>query len=267
MTQHPLVSPHDGFGTNVFAHVLRGKIMRIVPRENEAINETWIADRDRFGYEGIYSAERVSTPLLRADGVLVPVDWEVALAAAAEGLQRIAKEFGATATGFLASPSSTTEEFYLLARIARGIGSNHIDHRLRQLDFRAPADAPPGLGMAIADVERLQGLLVVGSNLRNEMPLLAHRVRQAAVKARANVAFLNPRRFEYLFPVAAYGEAPDDLVGALAGVVRAAAEATGNPLPAGVPDTEIDPVHRTLAAALLSGERRAVFLGTRPMRT
>jgi NADH-quinone oxidoreductase subunit G len=266
MTQQALISPHDGFGTNVFAHVLRGKIMRIVPRENEAINETWIADRDRFGYEGIYSAERVATPLLRIDGVLTPVDWEVALAAAAEGLRRAVREFGAASTGFLASPSSTAEEFFLLARIARGLGTNHIDHRLRQLDFRAPADTAPGLGMSVADVERLEGLLVVGSNLRHEMPLLAHRVRKAAVKAGAKVAFLNPRRFEYLFPVAAYLEAPDDLVGALAAVLRAAAEATGKTVPEGVPAAEVDATHRALAAALLTGERRAILLGTLAQR-
>jgi NADH-quinone oxidoreductase subunit G len=266
MTQHPLVSPHDGFGTNVFAHVLRGKIMRIVPRENEAINETWIADRDRFGFEGIYSAERVSTPLLRIDGVLTPVEWEVALAAAAEGLRRTIREFGAASTGFLASPSSTAEELFLLARIARGLGTNHIDHRLRQLDFRAPADTAPGLGLGIADVERLEGLLVVGSNLRHEMPLLAHRVRKAAVKAGAKVAFLNPRRFEYLFPVAAFGEAAEDLVGALAAVLRAAAAATGKAVPKSVPAAEVGATHRALAAALLTGERRAIFMGTLAQR-
>jgi NADH-quinone oxidoreductase subunit G len=266
MTQQALVSPHDGFGTNVFAHVLRGRIMRIVPRENEAINETWIADRDRFGYEGIYSSERVSTPLLRIEGVLTPVDWEVALAAAAEGLQRVAREFGGAATGFLASPSSTAEEFFLLGRLARGLGTNHIDHRLRQLDFRGPADIAPGLGMAVADVERLEGLLVVGSNLRHEMPLLAHRVRKAAVKAGAKVAFLNPQRFEYLFPVAAYGEAPDDLVGSLAAVLRAAAAATGRAVPDEVPAAEVGATHEALAGALLTGERRAILLGTLAQR-
>jgi NADH-quinone oxidoreductase subunit G len=82
MTQAALVSPHDAFGTNLYAHVLRGKLMRMVPRENEAINETWIADRDRFGFEGMYSADRVSQPMLRIDGALQAVDWKVALTAA-----------------------------------------------------------------------------------------------------------------------------------------------------------------------------------------
>src|SRR5271169_5752270 len=127
MTQQPLVSPHDGFGTNLYAHVLRGKLMRMVPRENEAINETWIADRDRFGFEGMYSSDRVSQPMLRIDGALQAVDWEVALAAAAEGLQKAAGARGAGAPGFLASSSATLEELYLLAQIARGLGSANID--------------------------------------------------------------------------------------------------------------------------------------------
>ncbi len=136
MTQQALVSPHDAFGTNIYAHVLRGKLMRVVPRENEEINETWIADRDRFGFEGIYSADRVSQPMVRIDGALQAVDWEVALNEAAEGLQKVAAAHGGAAAGFLASPMATVEELYLLAQIARGLGSPHIDHRLRQLDFR-----------------------------------------------------------------------------------------------------------------------------------
>ena len=266
MTQRPLVSPHDGFGTNIYAHVLRGKVMRVVPRENEEINETWIADRDRFGFEGMYSHERVSEPMVRVDGVLKPVDWEVALTAAAEGLQKVAKESGAANLGFLASPLATLEEMYLLAQIARGLGSSNIDHRLRQLDTRDAGEegAYPSLGMKIADVEALAGLLVVGSNLRHEMPLLAHRIRKAALRG-AHVAFLNPRRFEYLFPLAGYAVA-EDLVGGLAAVVRAAAAAAQREVPAGVREAPVDAVHRSLAQALSHGERRAIFLGTLAQR-
>jgi NADH-quinone oxidoreductase subunit G len=267
MTQHPLISPHDGFGTNVYAHVLRGRLMRMVPRENEELNETWIADRDRFGFEGMYSADRVTQPMLRIDGVLQPVDWEVALNAAAEGLRALTAQSGGGSAGFMASPSATLEELYLLARLARGLGSHDIDHRLRQVDFRgAGHEGPlPGLGLPIAAVERLEGLLVVGSNLRQEMPLLAHRVRKAAVKG-GKVAFLNPRRFEYLFPVAAYTVADQNLVEELAGVVRAAAAAAGKAVAAFVPVVEVGERHRSLAAALLSGERRAVILGTLAQR-
>jgi NADH-quinone oxidoreductase subunit G len=262
MSQHALVSPHDGFGTNVFAHVLRGRVMRVVPRPNDAINETWIADRDRFGFEGMYAEDRASQPMLRVDGELKPVDWEQALAAAAHGLRQAAAP-NAPSLGFLASPSSTVEELYLLARIARGLGSDHIDHRLRQLDTRASEQDPPApvLGCSLADVDRLQGLLVIGSNLRHEMPLLAHRVRKAAVKGGAKVAFINPLEFEYLFPVAASAVARSDMAATLAGVVRACADAAGKAAPAFVPAVTVSDSHRALAAALMTGERRAVWLG------
>jgi NADH-quinone oxidoreductase subunit G len=269
MTQQALVSPHDAFGTNLYAHVLRGKVMRMVPRENEAINETWIADRDRFGFEGMYSPDRVSQPMVRINGELQVVDWEVALNEAAEGLQKVAAAHGAAATGFLASPMATVEELYLLARIARGTGCANIDHRLRQLDFRAQENeaAFPSLGLKIADIEHLDGVLVIGSNLRHEMPLLAHRIRKAAVRnAGAKVAFLNPRRFEYMFPVAAYATAEADLVGELAAVVRAAAQAVNQPVPAGVAAAEVNDAHRAVVGALMNGTRHAVILGTLAQR-
>jgi NADH-quinone oxidoreductase subunit G len=268
MQQQPLVSPHDAFGTNIYAHVLRGRIMRVVPRENEEINETWIADRDRFGFEGIYSAERVTQPMLRVNGELEPVEWEVALGAAAEGLKRVRAAQGAASIGMLASPLATVEELYLLGRIARGIGTSNIDHRLRQLDFRAQdgEGAYPSLGLTIAAVERLEGILLVGSNLRHEMPLLAHRIRKAAVRNGAQVAFLNPRAFEYLFPVAAYGLAPTDMVGELTAVVRALAVASAKPVPAGLRAVAVTDAHRAIAAALLCGTRRAVILGSLAQR-
>jgi NADH-quinone oxidoreductase subunit G len=263
MTENALVSPHDGFGTNLYAHVLRGRLMRMVPCENEAINETWIADRDRFGFQGIYSEERALQPMLRVNGELQPATWEAALAAAAEGLKNASASHGGEALGFLASPMATVEELYLLAGIAGGLGSRNIDHRLRQLDFRSQDREGhyPGLGLPISEVERLEGALFIGSNLRQEMPLLAHRVRKAAVRGGAKIGFLNPRRFEYLFPVAAYGLAERDFVGELAAVVRAAAEAAGKPLPASLANSPLTDTHRALAAALLCGARRAVILG------
>jgi NADH-quinone oxidoreductase subunit G len=267
MNQAALVSPHDAFGTNLFAHVLRGRLMRMVPRENEEINETWIADRDRFGFEGMYSGDRISQPMLRVGGALQAVDWEVALNAAAEGLQKSAAGNPA-ATGFLASPMSTIEELYLLAQVARGLGCANIDHRLRQLDFRAQEnEAPyPHLGLKIADVERLEGVLIVGSDLRREMPMLAHRIRKAAVTGGAQVAFLNPRRFELMFPVAGYVTAETDMVGELTALVHAAAGAAGRPVPAGVGTATVSDAHRTLIGALSHGARHAVILGTLAQR-
>ncbi|HEY2464876.1 MAG TPA: NADH-quinone oxidoreductase subunit NuoG [Steroidobacteraceae bacterium] len=262
MNQAALVSPHDAFGTNLYAHVLRGKLMRMVPRENEDLNETWIADRDRFGFEGMYSADRVSQPMLRIDGNLQAVDWEVALNAAAEGLQRIAA-VGQSAAGYLASPMATTEELFLLAQIARGLGCNNIDHRLRQLDFRAQEnEAPyPHLGLKIAEVEQLEGVLIVGSDLRHEMPMLAHRIRKAAIKGGAQVAFLNPRRFDYMFPVAGY-VAETEMLAELNALVHAAAGAANKPVPAGVGDARVTDAHKSVVAALSHGSRRAVILGT-----
>jgi NADH-quinone oxidoreductase subunit G len=266
MTQAALVSPHDAFGSNLYAHVLRGKLMRMVPRENEDLNETWIADRDRFGFEGMYSADRVSQPMLRINGNLQAVDWEVALNAAAEGLQGVAAADKA-ATGYLASPMATLEELYLLAQIARGLGCSNIDHRLRQLDFRAQENeaAYPHLGLKIADVERLEGVLVVGSDLRHEMPLLAHRIRKAAIKGGAQVAFLNPRRFDYMFPIAGY-VAATDMVQELTALVHAAADAAGKPVPAGAGAATVTDAHKSLIGALSHGSRRAVILGTLAQR-
>ncbi|HEX3397266.1 MAG TPA: NADH-quinone oxidoreductase subunit NuoG [Steroidobacteraceae bacterium] len=265
MTQAALVSPHDAFGTNLYAHVLRGRLMRMVPRENEQVNETWIADRDRFGFEGMYSVDRVSQPMLRIDGTLKAVDWEVALNAAAEGLQKVAA-VGKASSGFLASPMATVEELFLLAQIARGLGSGNIDHRLRQLDFRAAENEPayPHLGLKVAEVEQLEGVLIVGSDVRHEMPMLAHRIRKAAIKG-ARVTFLNPRRFDYMFPVAGY-VAQLDMVGELTALVHAAAGAANKPLPAGVGAAQVTDVHRTLVAALCHGSRRAVILGTLAQR-
>jgi len=267
MTAHPLVSPHDGVGTNLFGHVLRGKLMRIVPRPNEAINETWIADRDRFGYEGLYSSDRLLHPMMRAGASWSTVDWPTALAAVAAGL----KERRAS-LGVLASAASTVEELYLLGRLARALGSPHIDHRLRQRDFRDDAADPlcPSLGMHIAEVDRLDALLVIGANLRREVPILAHRVRKAARRG-ARVAFLNPARYTYFFPVAAYCESGAarqvaDLAAVLAAASQSAAQAVPEHLAPIVRAAQVGDSHRAVAAALAAGERKAVWLGALALR-
>jgi NADH-quinone oxidoreductase subunit G len=269
MTQVPLVSPHDGLGANLYGHVLRGKLMRVVPRPNEEINETWIADRDRFSYEGVYADDRLQAPLVRAaDGSWREADWETALSTAARGLRSLVEHAGAAGLGVLAHPSSTLEEFHLLARIAAGLGTANIDHRLRRRDFRdQAADAlQPTLGLKIAEVEQLDALLVVGSNLRRELPLLAHRVRKAARRG-ARVGFVNPAAFQYLFPLAGALVA-EDLAGALAGVLAAALE--GAAAPAGVAalvrNASVGDTQRAMAAALKGGQRRAIWLGALALR-
>jgi NADH-quinone oxidoreductase subunit G len=267
MTSHPLVSPHDGLGTNLFGHVLRGRLMRIVPRENEAINEVWIADRDRFSYEGIYSPDRLESPMIRAGGDWKAVSWETALQKVAEGLKS-----HASSLGVLASASSTTEELYLLGRITRALGSANIDHRLRQRDFRDQAadSAYPTLGLPIADVDKLDSLLLVGANLRREAPVLAHRVRKAARRG-AKVAFLNPGRFDYLFPIAAYVEAPPArLVSDLAALLAALTEGGAGQVPAHLADTvrsaKVEDSHRAVAESLKNGSKHAVLLGALALR-
>jgi NADH-quinone oxidoreductase subunit G len=262
MSAVPLISPHDAVGSNLFGHVLRGRLMRVVPRENEAINEIWIADRDRFSYEGVYSADRLHTPLVRRAGEWLESEWEPALMLAAEGLQE-----RAASLGFLVSPSSTTEELYLAARLARGLGSNNIDHRLRQRDFRDQAEDPgfPTLGLRIGEIDSLNALLVVGSNLRREAPILAHRVRKAALRG-AKVTMLNPARFPYLFPLAGYLSCtPGAMVTELAALLNAAAAATGETVPehlaAVVAAAAVTDAHRAAVEALRCGPRRAVWLG------
>jgi len=271
MTQAPLISPHDGVGTQLYGHVLRGRLMRVVPRPCDEINETWIADRDRFSYEGIYSDDRLLNPQVRAqDGSWATVEWDVALAAAADALKRAGRELGV-----LAHPSSTLEELYLAALLAEGLGSANIDHRLRQRDFRGLDTHAPSLGLPIAQIDQLDALLVVGAHLRHEVPILAHRVRKAAMRG-ARISFLNPAPFEYLFPVAHYGVAsPAAAVAELAGVLRAAL--AGTPLPAElaalVADAGADPgaavtaQQRAMAESLTSGERRAIWLGALAIRS
>jgi NADH-quinone oxidoreductase subunit G len=270
MTQFPMISPHDGMGTQIFGHVLRGRLMRVVPRDCEEINETWIADRDRFSYEGIYSEDRLLQPQLRgSDGNWHEAPWEQALERAAELLKGAAAS--AEGVGLLAHPSSTLEELYLLGRLGEGLGSAHIDHRLRRRDFRDQAgDAlSPGLGLPIAAVDELDGLLIIGSNLRHELPILAHRVRKAALRG-AKIGFINPAPFTYFFPITSYLVAPGAAeVTALAAVLRAALG--DQPAAAGVAalldGVTVEAAHQAIAEALKAGTRRAIWLGALSLRS
>jgi NADH-quinone oxidoreductase subunit G len=198
MVQRPTVSPHDCVGSNLYAHTLRGTVKRIVPRENESINETWISDRDRFSYEGIYSDDRLLKPRIKESGEWRDLDWEDALNTAAERLQAA----DAKKLGMLASPSITVEEGHLLARLADHLGTANIDHRIERRDFSDQDNDPlfPWLGCDIADIEEYDAIFVVGSNLRKEAPILAHRVRKAAL-AGASVSFASGTEHEYFFDV------------------------------------------------------------------
>ena len=213
---------------------LRGRLMRVVPRPNEAINETWIADRDRFSYEGIYADDRLMTPMVKRNGTWQSESWETALAMVSSSLRDVIARHGPASVGGLASPSSTLEELHLFARIVRGLGSPHLDHRLRQQDFRDQEADPlyPSLGMPIADFERVNTLLVVGCNLRREAPILAHRIRKAATRHGARVSFLNQRQHQYFFPVSHYLTAAEgEIAAALAGLISATAQGAKKAIP------------------------------------
>lgn len=273
LTQHPLVSPHDSVGTNIYAHVNRGRIVRVVPRANEDVNETWIADRDRFSFQGVYSDDRLSKPMLRENGVWQEVEWEHALAWAAEKLGRIAKQHGGAQVGALAAPSATLEELYLLAKLTRGLGSSNIDHRLRRTDFRDEASDPlfPALGCSIAELEQASAVLVVGSNLRKEVPIIAHRIRKAATTKGAKVSFINPQRYEYMFPVAGYFASNGlDMFEHLTAITAAAIAATGKSAPASVAgliaNAQPNDAHKAVAQQLGDGSRRLILLGAIALR-
>ena len=200
MSQRATISPHDCVGSNLYAHVLRGTVKRIVPRENEGINETWAADRDRFSYEAIYCSDRLQTPRVKEHGEWRELDWEEALSLAADRLKSAGDRLG-----ILASPSSTVEEGHLLARLADHLGTASIDHRIQRRDFTDQANDPlyPWLGCDIADLERQDAIVVIGSNLRQEAPILAHRIRKAAL-AGASVSFVSGERHEYFFDIDHY---------------------------------------------------------------
>ena len=267
MTEMATVPPHDAVGSNTWAHVLRGEFLRTVPRDNDAVNETWISDRDRFSNEGIYSPERIARPMIRRNGELEPVSWEEAATAAAEALRNVVNQHGPEQLGALASPVASLEELYLFQALVRGLGGANLDHRLGRADFRADAQEGhyPWLGLALEEIESLDGVLVVGSSLRKEAPMLAHRVRKAALGG-TQVGFVNPAEYQFLFPLSGHRVCHDaELVQGLAEVVAALAEETGETMPTEVnglvkgvqPGEEA----RAIARGLATGESRWVMLG------
>lgn len=213
----PSIAYHDALGSNLWLHTRRGEVLRTVPRDNESINECWLSDRDRYSYQGLYAADRISAPEVKRNGQWQATTWEDALSFAAEALKRVP----GSELGVLAHPASTNEEGDLLVRLARGLGSAHVDHRLRQQDFADGAVARR-FTMPVTEVSGVKAALLVGSNLRHEMPLLNHRLHQA-VKKGARVYTVNPAAFEFNYRLA--GEsvvAPHALVDALLALAKAA---------------------------------------------
>jgi NADH-quinone oxidoreductase subunit G len=257
------VSPHDGHGSNLVVQVKNNRVMRVLPLENEAVNECWLSDRDRFSYEALNSEERLTSPMLKQGGEWKAVNWQTALEFVANGLADIVGKHGPASVGALISPHSTLEEMALAARLVRGLGSDNIDFRLRQTDFRDDAlrDGIPWLGMPIADVGKLDRAFVIGSFLRKDQPMLALRLRQAAKKG-AQVSSLHSVDDDWLMPVAHRAIVPpSQLPAMLAQVVVAAAQGSGKEVPASLRDIEPVAAADVIAASLLSGTRRAILLG------
>jgi NADH-quinone oxidoreductase subunit G len=256
LSRRKSVSPHDSTGANLIVQVKNHKVMRVVPFENEEVNECWIADRDRFSYEALNSDERLTKPMLKQGGVWKEVDWQTALEYVANGLQQIKTNHGANSIGALVSPHSTLEELYLAGKLVRGIGSENIDYRLRNAEFTA-TQGVQWLGLPIAALSNLQSALVVGSNLRKDHPLFAQRIRQAAKKG-CKVFAINERVYDWALPVNASVVAAGDWVQALADVAAAVAEAKGVAAPVA---GQVHDEAKAIAAALLAGEQKAVLLG------
>jgi NADH-quinone oxidoreductase subunit G len=252
------ISPHDATGANLVVQVKNNKVLRVVPLENEEVNECWISDRDRFSYEALDSQDRLTAPMIKQGGEWKTVDWQTALEYVANGLQGVKSQYGAEFIGTLASPHSTTEELYLAAALMRGLGSQNIDARLRASDFHHNNTAR-WLGTAIASLGNLQRALVIGSNVRKDQPLLALRLRHA-VRHGAKLHAINEVAFDWAMPVATQMVSDSaNWVQALADVAAAVAQLTGATAP--VAGNANNPQAQAIAKSLHSGDRKAILLG------
>lgn len=257
LSRRKSVSPHDSTGANLMVQVKNNKVMRVLPLENNDVNECWLADRDRFSYEALNTDERLTSPMIKQGGEWKPVDWQTALEYVANGLKQIRQDHGANTIGLLASPQSTVEELFLAGQLVRGLGSENIDYRLRNAEFPAN-EGVRWLGTSIASLSTLQAALVIGSNLRKEHPLFALRVR-AAVRNGARVTVVHDKDNDWAMSVAGKVIAP---AGQWAQALADIATAIGNEKGAQAPlqGTATDAA-KAIAAALLSGERKAILLG------
>ena len=262
LSRRKSVSPHDSTGANLIVQVKNNKVMRVLPLENEDINECWLADRDRFSYEALNTDDRLTAPMIKQGGEWRVVDWQTALEYVANGLKQITSDHGAGAVGMLASPHSTLEELHLGASLMRGLGSENIDYRLRNAEFSA-AGPIRWLGTSIASLSQLQRALVIGSNLRKDHPLFAQRIRQStrkgcalsAINSEAEMATADawamPVAIRMTAPADGWAQALADVAVAIATEKVVAAPAVG----------QASDIAKAIAASLLGGERKAILLG------
>ncbi|MEI8034305.1 MAG: NADH-quinone oxidoreductase subunit NuoG [Betaproteobacteria bacterium] len=267
LTRKSSVSPHCGLGSNLTLQIKQNRVMRVLPQDNEAVNECWISDKDRFSYEGLNSSQRLARPMIRRAGVWTSVDWAEALDFVVSELKRINTTYGAQTLGALASPHQTVEELYLLQKFMRAIGSDHIDFRTRQVDFSADTTlcGTPWLGMPISEISTLDRALVVGSTLRKDHPLLAHRFRQAT-KRGLKISLVHAVDDDWLMPIAhKHVVAPSKMLNALAQILKAALEiknvATPQNLVSALSAVVVSDSARVTAQSLSDGKKAAIFLG------
>ncbi len=262
LSRRKSVAAHDSSGANLIVQVKNNQVMRVVPLENEDVNECWIADRDRFSYEALNSDERLTRPMLKQGGEWKEVDWQTALEYVANGLRNIQRDHGANSIGALVSPHSTLEELYLAGALVRGLGSDNIDHRLRNAEFGA-VEGVRTLGTSIASLSTLQRVLVVGSNLRKDHPLFALRLRHAVRHGAALNLITDKAAFSHsdawAMPVAnavvsdafAWAQTLADVASAIAAEKGVTAPCTGT----------ASVQAQAIAKSMLGGERKAVLLG------
>lgn len=259
MTQVDGIASHDSVGSNIHLHLRGNRVMRVHPRENESINEGWISDRDRFSYEGLYSEDRLSQPMIKKHGKWQEASWEAALEMAADSLKEISS---AEQLGLLCSPTSTLEELYLAQKLIRGMGGNNIDCRLRQGDFRLDGAEPalPWLGLKIEQIDSLNAALLIGSNLRQEQPILGHRLRKAAMNG-ATVSYITPLELELNYSATQQVSSPAGMLQDLAAVAKALGAKGKGDLASLIKGAEATEFSEATAKGLQEAESSAVLLG------
>ncbi len=267
LRQYAGIAPHDPLGSNIYIHAKGRQVKRVVPRDNEAVNECWISDRDRYSYQGLYSEDRLLAPHIKEGSRWREVDWDTALGFTAEGLHQVLGRHGPEALCGLITPTATTEELYLFQKLLRGLGSHNIDHRLRQLDFSDQDSAPafPYLGCSIAALETIDAALLVGSYPRKEQPMANHRLRKAAQRG-ARVMVVNPLHYDFNYPLAVELVAgPAALEQSLAGIAKHLASNAKRELPAALlrllAGVRADDGQARIAESLRSATNGIVLLG------
>jgi NADH-quinone oxidoreductase subunit G len=257
LSRRKSISPHDSTGANLIVQVKNNKVMRVLPYENNDVNECWLADRDRFSYEALNTSERLTSPMLKQGGTWKTVDWQTALEYIARGIGDIQRAQGGKAVGALVSPHSTVEELFLAQKLVRAMGSENIDYRLRHAEF-TKSEGVRWLGTSIASLSKLQRALVIGSDLRKEHPLFAMRVR-AAVRSGGQVSFVHDRDQDQAMHIASKVIVPaGQWVQALADIATAIGNIKGIQAPLQGKATD---AAAAIAASLIGGERKAILLG------